>query len=340
MKLHFHLAALICAFLLTGCGPTPEPDSHSYTIIALGTLVTVEMVTADESRALQARDRLQALLRVLERDWYAFGDGELGRINAALAAGAPVQTTPELAALIKRSLNYRTISDGLFEPVIGNLIELWGFANFATQTELLTPPPDAAVHDWRDNPAPRLSMSVTGQTIRATGPVRLDLGGVAKGTVLMRATALLEQLGIHNAMVDAGGDLKVIGSRGKRPWRVGIRNPHADNILATIELKPGEAIVTSGNYERYFEHDGQRYNHVLNPQTGRPVEATAGVTVLHSDAELADAAATALMVAGPDRFDEITARMGITTALLVNHRGELQMTSEMSQRLVMAATPQ
>jgi FAD:protein FMN transferase len=339
MKQHFYFAPLLCALLLTGCSPTPEPDSHSYTIIALGTLVTVEMVTADERHALQARDQLQALLRELERDWYAFGDGELGRINAALAAGDPVQTTPELAALIKRSLNYRTMSDGLFEPVIGNLIELWGFANFATQTEALTPPPDAAVHNWRDNPAPRLSVSVTGQTIQATGPVRLDLGGVAKGTVLVRAMALLEQSGIHNAMVDAGGDLKVIGSRGKRPWRVGIRNPHADNILATIELKPGEAIVTSGNYERYFDHDGQRYNHVLNPQTGRPVEATAGVTVLHSDAELADAAATALMVAGPDRFDEITARMGITTALLVNHRGEFRMTPAMSQRLVMAATP-
>jgi len=339
MKLHFYLAPLICVFLLTGCGPTPAPDSHSYTIIALGTLVTVEIITADEPLALQARDQLQALLRELERDWYAFGDGELGRINAVLATGTPVQTTPELAALIKRSLNYRTMSDGLFEPVIGNLIELWGFANFATQTEALTPPTDAAIHDWRDNPAPRLSVSVTGQTIQTTGPVRLDLGGVAKGTVLVRATALLEQLSIHNAMVDAGGDLKVIGSRGKRPWRVGIRNPHADNILATVELKSGEAIVTSGNYERYFDHDGQRYNHVLNPLTGRPVEATAAVTVLHTDAELADAAATALMVAGPDRFDEIAARMGITTALLVNHRGELRMTSAMSQRLVLAATP-
>ena len=331
---------LICAFVLAGCGPTPAPDSHTYTFIALGTVVTVEIVTSDEPRALQARDELQALLSELERDWYAFGDGELGRVNAALAAGSPVQTTPELAALIERSLFYRTLSDGLFEPVIGNLVELWGFANFNTQTRILSPPPDSAIETWRANPTPRLGVSVTGQTIRATGPVRLDLGGVAKGTVLLRATALLEQSGLHDAMVDAGGDLKVIGSHGKRPWRAGIRNPHADNIIATVELEPGEAIVTSGNYERFFDHDGRRYQHVLDPRTGKPVQTTAAVTVIHTDAELADAAATALMVAGADRFDEIAARMGITYALLVNVRGELNMTPAMAQRVVMASNPQ
>lgn len=327
---------LICACLLANCGPTPGPASHEYTIIALGTLVTVEIITADEQLAHQAHDELQDLFAELGRDWYAFGDGELARVNAALATGAPVQTTPELSALIERSLVYRTMSDGLFEPVIGNLVELWGFANFDAQTRTPAPPADAAIDVWRDNPGPRESISVAGQTIRATGPVRLDLGGVAKGTALARATTLLERLGIDDALIDAGGDLRVIGSRGRRPWRVGIRDPHADNIIATVELEPGEAIVTSGNYERYFDHDGRRYQHVLSPQTGKPVERTAGVTVIHADPELADAAATALMVAGPDRFEEIAGRMGITAALLVNSRGELSMTPAMAHRVVMA----
>ena len=331
--------ALICACLLAGCGPTPGPASHEYTMIALGTVVTVEIVTTDERLARQARDELQILFAGLGRDWYAFGDGELARVNAALATGVPVHTTPELSALIERSLVYRAMSDGLFDPVIGNLVELWGFANFDTRTQTPVPPADAAIDAWRNNPAPRRSISVSGQTIRATGPVRLDLGGVAKGTVLARATALLEQLGIHDAMVDAGGDLRVIGSRGRRPWRVGIRNPHADNIIATVELEPGETIVTSGNYERYFDHDGRRYHHVLNPRTGRPVESAAGVTVIHADPELADAAATALMVAGPNRFDEIAERMGITAALLVNTRGELSITPAMARRVIMASAP-
>jgi len=334
--------ALICACLLAGCGPTSGPASHEYTIIALGTLVNVEIVTADEQLALLARDELRALFTELEQDWYAFGDGELARVNAALATGRPVQTTPDLSALIARSLVYRTMSDGLFDPVIGNLVELWGFAEFDAPTQAraraTAPPPDTAIDAWRDNSVSRRSVSVSGQTVSATGPVMLDLGGVAKGTVLARATALLERLGIHDAMVDAGGDVRVIGSRGQRPWRIGIRNPHADDIIATVDLEPGEAIVTSGNYERYFDHDGQRYHHVLNPRTGRPVGSTAGVTVIHADPELADAAATALMVAGPGRFDEIAGRMGITTALLVNTRGELSITPAMARRVITAPT--
>ncbi len=331
------LIAVMCTCLLAGCDTTAAPDTHEYTILALGTIVSVEIVSADEPLARQAVDELRSLLGELGRDWYAFGDGELGRVNAALATGVAVDTTPELAALIERSLTWRDLSDGLFDPVIGNLVELWGFADFDASTPTLAPPPDAAIDAWRDLPAARHSLSVTGQTVSATGPVKLDLGGIAKGAVLARTTNLLQRLGIQNAMVDAGGDLQVIGTRGNRPWRVGIRNPHADNVIATVELKPGEAIVTSGNYARYFDHDGKRYQHVLNPHTGEPVAATAGVTVIHTDPELADAAATALMVAGTQRFDEIAARLGITAALVINIDGEMRLTPEMTRRVVLAA---
>ena len=340
--------SFFCALVLAACNPASEPDSHEFTLIALGTIVNIEIITADERRALEARDELQTLFVELERDWYAFGDGELARVNAALAAGDSVRTTAELSALIERSLEYRSMSAGLFDPVIGDLVELWGFANFSARTASPVPPDGAAIAAWRADPSPRQNLRVSGQTIQADGPVGIDLGGVAKGTVLARATALLKRLGLENAVVDAGGDLRVIGSRGSRPWRVGIRNPHddshdnshADRLIATVELASGEAIVTSGNYERYFDHEGRRYHHILDPRTGRPVDSAAGVTVIHADPELADAAATALMVAGPDRFAEIAARMGIDAALLVDSRGALTMTAEMSHRVAMPAVQQ
>lgn len=327
------VSALLCALLLAGCGPAPEPSSHHGTIIALGTVVNIELITADDELADRALGELRVLFTSVGKDWYAYGDGELGHVNDALATGNAVQTSPELGALIERSLAYRDRSDGLFDPVIGNLVELWGFADFDSPSRKRTVPSDAAIDTWRNERAPRHSVSVSGRTISATGPVRIDLGGVAKGTTLVRATALLEKLGIHDAMVDAGGDLRVIGHRGRRPWRVGIRDPRSDDVLAMVDLESGESIVTSGDYERFFAAAGQRYHHILNPETGRPVENSASVTVIHANAELADAAATALMVAGPGRFDEIIGRMEISTALLIDSRGEMHMTTAMQHRL-------
>ena len=163
--------------------------------------------------------------------------------------------------------------------------------------------------------------------------MRIDLGGVAKGTLLNLAIELLTTAGIENALIDAGGDIRVMGRRGDRRWTLGIRDPFVEGIIGRIELAAGEAIVTSGNYARSYELDGEQIHHVLDPQTGRPVTATAAVTVVHADAERADAAATALMVAGPARFSEIAARMGIDTALLIDVTGQRQVLPAMASRL-------
>lgn len=329
---------IACVLAVLGaCGTPQPPESYERTVITMGTLVHIEIMASDASRAGRALDAVETLLTDIGRNWYAFGDGELGRVNTLLAAGRPARTTPELGKLIGHSLTYRAMSDGLFDPVVGDLVRLWGFADFDPSADGV-PPTEAAIDAWRADRKTRRAVKLNGNIVTAPGPVRLDLGGVAKGTALEQACALLTAYGIENAMVDAGGDLKVIGTRDTRPWRVGIRDPRADDqIIATVTLEPREAIMTSGNYERFFMYEGSRYHHVLDPHTGRPAPTTAGVTVIHTDAELADAAATALMVAGPDRFDEITGRMGITTALLVTPDGQLITTPAMAQRIAAAA---
>lgn len=334
-----HRRGLISCVLvaLVACGTPQPPDSYERTVTAMGTLVHIEILAHDAARARQALDAAETLVTDIGRNWYAFGDGELGRVNVALAAGRPARATPELGRLIGDSLTYRAMSDGLFDPVIGDLVRLWGFADFDPAAGG-TLPTEAAINAWRADRTTRQAVTLRGNIVTAPGPVRLDLGGVAKGAALEQTCALLAAYGIENAMVDAGGDLKVIGTRDTRPWRAGIRDPRNDGqVIATVTLKPREAIVTSGDYERYFVHEGQRHHHVLNPHTGRPTPAAAGVTVIHVDAKLADAAATALMVAGPDRFEEIAGRMGITTALLVTTDGTLITTPAMAQRIAPGA---
>jgi thiamine biosynthesis lipoprotein len=322
---------LLVSCLIAACGTADTADTHKRTIIALGTIIEIEIYAAKKSQADQALDQTEDFFQLIQRDWYAFGDGELGQANNALSQGKSVELSPELAGLVQRSLKLRQLSDGFFDPTIGALVELWGFHD--SESPHNEPPPEAEIKRWQANLPARNSLSIVNNTISADGPLKLDFGGIAKGTALAGAAALLKQLGIEHALVNAGGDLQALGARGNRKWRIGIQDPHSNGVLGTIALEPGEAIMTSGNYERYFNFRGQQYHHLLDPYTGRPVIQTAGVTVVDFNPELADAAATALMVAGPERFRQIATQMGIQFAMLVTTGGDVLMTPRMADRI-------
>ncbi len=163
--------------------------------------------------------------------------------------------------------------------------------------------------------------------------VTLDLAGVAKGSALAAGAAVLRAAGVDHALIVAGGDVLALGSRGRRPWRVGVRDPLGPGILGYLDLSDGEAAVSSGTYERYLEVDGQRYHHIIDPRTGRPARGAAGSTVVGRDPELANAAATTLLVGGPDAFDDLTRRLDLDCALLVAADGRRLMTPCMRRRL-------
>jgi len=143
----------------------------------------------------------------------------------------------------------------------------------------------------------------------------------------------LQSQGIANAVINAGGDLRVIGQHGERPWRIGIRHPRRDGVIAWIDAKTDESIFTSGDYERFYIHDDKRYHHILDPRTGYPAAGATSVTVIHVDAGLADAAATALFVAGPDRWHEIAHAMGVKYVMLIDAEGRIHMNPAMQKRV-------
>ena len=145
--------------------------------------------------------------------------------------------------------------------------------------------------------------------------------------------SILRDAGIENAIIDIGGDLTVLGHINGRPARIGIRSPRSDDTLAWLDVMDGETVVTSGDYERFFEVGGRRYQHILDPRNGYPVAHTISATVLHQDPVLADAAATALLVAGPGAFEELCAVLGVDEALIVSASGDLRLTQAMEKRL-------
>jgi thiamine biosynthesis lipoprotein len=181
-------------------------------------------------------------------------------------------------------------------------------------------------------------LSLQGDAVTSANPaVQLDFGGYAKGYALDRAAELLRADGITNALINVGGNIMALGDHAGRPWHIGLDSPRGKGFVATLDLKDGEAIGTSGDYRRYYEIDGKRYAHIIDPRTGYPVPGVQSVTVLVSRragaGALSDAASKPIFIEGLDGWRSAAARMGISSAMLVDMDGAIHVTSELKERL-------
>jgi FAD:protein FMN transferase len=168
--------------------------------------------------------------------------------------------------VVARALAIAEASGGRFDPTVGNLVNLWGFDREERLAATAAPPPDDRLATLRAASGGLADITLDGRQLAARRPLRLDLGGIAKGSALERIRAELVAAGIESALVDLGGSsLLAIGQRGPRPWRIGLRHPRRDAVFAGLALEPGESMATSGDYERYFQADGRRYAHVIDP---------------------------------------------------------------------------
>jgi thiamine biosynthesis lipoprotein len=323
--------SIILTLLAASCGEARRDNQLDF--YALGTEVTVSLFDVSDAQATRATDALQSMFADVGHNWYPWLPGELQAMNESLAKmRLPIDVSPRLATVIRRAAEIEILSVGRFNAGLGNLTELWGLHDVTNPPTTLPDPSEiearikggvgAELLDWDGD------QIVSGHTF-----LMIDLGGIAKGAILEDSVQILRELGVNHAIVNIGGDLIVLGNVNGRPASIGIRSPIAEKPLASLDVAGGETVVTSGNYERYIEIDGQRYNHILNPQSGYPVEHTASVTVVHDDAMLADAAATALMVGGAEEFDALTEAMNIEFALLIDASGDLRLTRSMDERL-------
>ncbi|TNF54732.1 MAG: FAD:protein FMN transferase, partial [Burkholderiales bacterium] len=169
--------------------------------------------------------------------------------------------------------------------------------------------------------------------------VQFDLGAIAKGWAIDRALDALARQGHAHAVVNLGGNLAVQGDAGDRPWEIGIRDPLGGGVIARVATRAREAVVTSGSYERFRWVDDRRVSHIVDPAGGAPVEGLLSVTVLHPSATVADAAATALVVAGPKRWPFVANQMGVRHVLALHDDGQGSMSSAMAARLLLHDSP-
>src|SRR5690606_28032420 len=221
-------------------------------------------------------------------------DSQISRVNAD-AAERPVEVGAEMLGVVARALELSAASGGAFDITYESVGYLYDFRAHRRPDEADIAARLGAI-DYR-----LVSLDPAASAIRFGAPgVRINLGGIAKGYAVERAAALLRARGIRHAVLSAGGDTRVLGDRRGQPWIVGIRHPRLDDEVVTRLPVVDEAVSTSGDYERFFEEDGRRYHHILNPQTGRPTEGVVSVTVIGPDATTTDGLSTTLFVLGPE----------------------------------------
>ncbi len=326
------LGLLLLPLLLSCSREAPVYQQQSY---VFGTLVEVAIAGESEARATQLAGQVLAEFDRLHRTLHAWKPSELSRLNEAFAQGRSAPLSAELAALLRDAAALSAQSGGAFNPAIGGLISLWGFQN----DEFTPRRPDTEQLAALVRANPSLSDLVIGDgEVHSRNPaVRLDLGGYAKGYALDRAAALLRSQGVKGALINIGGNILAIGNRFGQPWRVGIQHPRKPSAIAALELGDGEAIGTSGDYQRFFELDGKRYCHVIDPKTGYPVEGVQAVTVVVPPGKLAgtlsDVASKPIFIAGSANWREAAARMGMEQAMLIDGQGVIHLTEAMKKRV-------
>ena len=284
----------------------------------MGTAITVELWADDQARGHAAIDAVMAEMHRIDRTMSPHKrDSELSRINR-LAAEQPVRLSPEMFGLIERALAFSAVSGGAFDISYASVGQLYDYRARVAPGAAALATARAAI-GWRG-----LKLDRAARTLAFAHPgMRIDLGGFAKGHAVDNAVAILARLGIAHAFVSAGGDSRVIGDRRGRPWTLGVRHPRqADGVVALLPLID-TAVSTSGDYERFFEVDGVRHHHIIDPATGRSPHALHSVTILAADGLTAEAMSKTLFVLGLERgMDLIESQAGVD-AIVVDAQGRL-----------------
>ena len=321
---------VLLAALLTACS-RPVHHQESY---VFGTRVEILVADAGETQAKTAINVVLGEFDRLHRRYHAWQPSELTELNTALAEGKAWHVSQEMTALLRDAQRFSALGDGLFDPGIGWLIHAWGFQSDDFKSVLPSP---AVLSGWREHRAGIADLRLNGETVSSPSHrVSIDLGGYLKGYALDRASVILHEHGIHNALINIGGNILALGDKHGDPWRIGIQHPRRPEPIATLELRDGEAIGTSGDYQRYFELDGKRYSHLLDPRSGTPVNHTQALTVLipprPNAGTLSDVASKPLFIAGPG-WPALAARLDVDQVLRVDADGRIAVSPKMYERL-------
>lgn len=340
----FAVASLLLP-AMGGCGTVPDPVESAITpelvervAPAMGGELRLTAWTSDRVVADAAFDEALAEFSRLDRLLSVWQEGsDVSRLNAA-AGDHAVPVATETLEILQAAIRISEWTGGKFDVTFGALSGLWRFDH---DQDNRIPDPAAVARQLPLVGYEMLEIDPGTRTAFLTRRgARVHLGGIGKGYAVDRAAAIFRSHGLHDFLIQSGGDLYVAGRRGDRPWRVGIRDPRgpADRIFASLNLSEG-TFSTSGDYERAFIQDGRRYHHLLDPDHGAPAAGCRSVTIVAASATVADGLSTGVFIMGPESGLALVERLPGVEAVIVTADNEVLVSSGLQNQLTLVAPP-
>ena len=323
----YQILLITCCLCLVSCDSEPgigrqrnteRSQAKEREFFAMDTYMTFTAYGQEADTALQAAEEE---IHKLEGEWSVTDENsEIYKINHS--QGAPVTLSQDTAKILDFALEMARQTDGALDPTIYPIMTAWGFT-----TDQNRIPSSEEIESLLENVGYEQAV-LNGNQIQLPAGMELDLGAVGKGYAGDLAAEILKDRGITSALLDIGGNIQAIGSRPDGSnWRLGIRNPFGEGQVGVLSVSD-RAVVTSGNYERYFAgDDGQIYGHIIDPSTGYPADTgLASVTIIAEEGKVGDALPTAMFVKGPQEAEEYWRAHQDFDMLMITEDGEIRLT--------------
>jgi len=302
-----------------------------------GTIVDIKIYGESKKLASNASKEILSNFNKLHYMLHPWREGLVFEINEAIQNETPFFIEDEeVISLILRGQEYESQTKGYFNPAIGKLVSLWGFHSEVPRKAM--PDPRSISKLVKAKPSMG-NIKIINNILSSNNKfVQVDMGGYAKGYALDQAKNILEQYSIKNALINIGGNILALGMQDNKEWVVGIQDPRNPNLMASLPLKPGWSIGTSGDYQKYFTVNKKRYSHIINPHSGYPVSKTMSVTVLippgDNSGEKSDVYSNPIFIEEVSKKIDIANELGVSHYLIVLENNEIVISEELNKIIV------
>jgi len=332
--MYFKNFIFIVLFLAVfGCGGDPIFQKKHF---VFGTMIDIKIYGEDETKANNVTNEIIEEFNRLNMLLHPWEESLINKINLSISKGNPIHIkNKEVISIIEDSKSLQNKTHNLFNPAIGKLVSLWGFHSDTFKNLL---PNKTKILDLVKSSPSMMNISINNNILKSSNKdVQIDLGGYAKGYALDRAKKIIKSNNVKNALINIGGNILAIGKHGNRKWVVAIQHPRKPNAIAYMPLDPGWAIGTSGDYQKYFIKNNNRYSHLINPKTGFPSNNSQSATILMPPSinvgVLSDVLSKPLFIAPEDKKIDFAKGLNIEYFLIITKDGSIIISKKLQEKI-------